>query len=417
MGIYELVALVVTLAAIFSYLNFRLFQLPTTIGVMIIAQLFSLVLVGIGLFQPSVLEGAKTLIETVEFDDAVLHGMLGALLFAGALHVNWCDLREQSGTVATLASFGVVISVLVVGVVFKFASGWLGFDVPWIVCFVFGALISPTDPIAVLGLLKQMRAPKWLETQIAGESLFNDGVGVVIFLGLSEVAFHGEDLSFNSLMILFVQEAIGGAIFGFVIGLFAFMMLRRVDNYQVEILISLAVAMGGYALATALHLSGPIAVVVAGLFLGNHGRQWAMSDESNEHLDSFWELIDEILNAILFLLLGLELLVVDFERAAIILGLVMIVGVLIGRWISVRTPLAILQRFYSYHPGTGRILIWGGLRGGISVALVLSLPNSEAEIRSLLLTVTYVIVTFSIIVQGLTISKLLTRLDLTLPEK
>ena len=412
MGIYELVAGIVTLAAVFSFINYRFFRLPTTIGVMIIAQVVSLGLLLVGYFQPAVLEFAKELMGRFDFDETLLQGMLGALLFAGALHVDWNDLKDQLGIVGVLASIGVIISMIIIAGLLKLGTMACGIELPWIVCFVFGALISPTDPIAVLSLLKQVGAPKWLETQIAGESLFNDGVGVVLFLGLVEVAFHGHPLTFGSLAILFAQEAIGGGLFGLLIGLVAFAMLRRVDNYQVEVLISLAVALGGYALAMALHISGPIAMVVAGLFLGNHGRAWAMSPKTNEHLDKFWELIDEILNAVLFVLLGLELLIVDFNRAALLLGLAMIVAVLIGRTISVHIPLWFVRRFGNYQTGTSKILIWGGLRGAISVALALSLPKAEDGVRELLLTITYVVVTFSIIVQGLTIGKLMSSTEL-----
>lgn len=413
MTVFQLSAIVLTLAALFSYINHRHIKLPTTIGVMLIAQVLSLLLLVAGAFVPQLSLTLREFVIDLHFDDALLEGMLGTLLFAGALHINLGDLRKQAWPVATFASVGILISTALIGSAFMLVCSLLSIPMTWIHALLFGALISPTDPIAVLGLLKKMKAPKWLETMIAGESLFNDGVGVVIFLALYEVAFEHHDFTTEFVLTLFVQEAIGGAIFGYVVGFAAYSLIKRVDNYQVEILLSLATAIGGYAAAMAMHLSGPIAMVVAGLLLGNKGRFLAMGDETISRLDHFWELIDEILNVVLFLLLGLELLILDFQRAYLVLGTAMIVGVLLGRLISIQTLLLILRRFRPYSRGTGRIMVWGGLRGGISVALALSIPSSAGEVRDVLLTATYLVVTFSIIVQGLTISRLLHRIELT----
>jgi len=337
-----------------------------------------------------------------------MQGMLSALLFAGALHVHLEELNKQKWVVAILASVGVLASTFMIGFASYEIFALLGLDIPLIYCLLFGSLISPTDPIAVMGILKTIGAPKSLETKIAGESLFNDGVAIVIFLVLLSFAGagHGDsDMNASGIALLFAQEALGGALFGFIIGYITYHMLSSIDNYQVEILLTLALVLGGYALASALHISGPIAVVVAGLLIGNKGRKFAMSDKTRLHLDNFWELIDEILNAILFVLIGLEVLLLSFEIQYLWAGLIMIPITLLARFISVGTPVAIMKLRKSFSPRIIRILTWGGLRGGISIALVLSLPASEH--REALLVITYIIVIFSIIVQGLTIEKLI----------
>lgn len=415
MDFFELIALLLTLSAVFSYLNYRFVKLPATIGVMVIALLFSLALIGLGYFVPSIELKAERIVESVDFDKTLMHGMLGFLLFAGALHINISDLREEKWVIASLASVGVLISTLLVAGLAWCVFKLLGIEVSPIYCLLFGALISPTDPIAVLAILKQAHAPKHLETKIAGESLFNDGVGVVIFLGILEIATgeHGFDLM--HLTTLFLQEAVGGAIVGFIFGYIAFLMLRTVDNYSVEILISLALAAGGYALAMSWHLSGPIAMVVAGLLIGNHGRTFAMSPKTCEHLDTFWELIDEILNAVLFVLIGLEVIVLTITGSLLAAGLLMIPCVLLARLIAVGVPIQLLRRLQEIHPRSTTILTWGGLRGGISVALALSIPatlhdGTPVHERETLLTVSYVIVVFSVTVQGMSIGRVVQSL-------
>ena len=354
---------------------------------------------------------AKKLLNGIDFNEALMQGMLSALLFAGALHVHLEELNKQKWVVAILASVGVISSTFMVGFASYAIFGFLGLNIPLIYCLLFGSLISPTDPIAVLGILKTVGAPKSLETKIAGESLFNDGVAVVVFLVLlsfvgAEHGSHGSGETLDALGIvkLFGQEAIGGTIFGFIIGYISFRMLASIDNYQVEVLITLALVLGGYALASALHVSGPIAIVVAGLIIGNKGRKYAMSDKTREHLDNFWELIDEILNAMLFVLIGLEVLVFTFDLQYLLAGLIMIPVVLLIRFISVGVPVSIMKLRQSFTPKIVRILTWGGLRGGISIALVLTLPAGEP--REALLVITYIIVVFSILVQGLTVGKL-----------
>lgn len=405
MELMHLAATLVVLCAVFSYLNYRYLGLPTTIGVMLIALLSSLVLLALGrmgLGFPHLLAQA---VGRIDFDATVMRGMLGFLLFAGALHVDLDRLTKQGRVVGSLATAGVVLATVLIGTGSWYLFTGLGLQVPLIYCFLFGALISPTDPIAVLGVLKQVDAPHSIETKIAGEALFNDGVGVVVFLALFEIVSGGHDVTATSVLLTFAQEAIGGVLFGLAIGYIAYRMLKSVDNYQVEVLITLALVMGGYALADWLHTSGPLAMVVAGLLIGNRGRSHAMSASTEQHIDTFWELIDEILNAALFVLIGLEILALTFRPEHLVAGLVAIPMVLLARLISVAVPVTILRRVRSFSPHAVKVLTWSGLRGGISVALALSLP-AGAE-RDLLVTATYAVVTFSILVQGVTIGPLL----------
>ncbi len=347
---------------------------------------------------------ATAVLEGIDFNKALMHGMLSFLLFSGALHVNLEDLARHKWIISILATFGVVMSTFIVG-----GSAWvvfliIGIKLPFIYCLLFGSLIAPTDPIAVIGILKKAGVPKSLETKITGESLFNDGVAVVVFLVIMGIIAGGHNVTIGHIMLLFIEEAIGGIFFGFAIGWLTYSMLKSVDNYQVEVLLTLALVMGGYALAHAIHVSGPIAMVVAGIFIGNKGRLFAMSDKTREHLDSFWELMDEILNAVLFLLIGLEVLVIATKGSYLIAGLTMIPVVLLARFISVGLPVTFMRRIRDFSPNAVKIMTWGGLRGGISVALALSIPSGLE--REALLTVTYIIVVFSILVQGLTIARL-----------
>jgi CPA1 family monovalent cation:H+ antiporter len=330
--------------------------------------------------------------------------MLSFLLFAGALHVNLADLAKQKWIICLLATVSVLGSTISIGFISRWVLGLLGTEMPLIDCLLFGALISPTDPIAVLGILKKVGVPESLETKITGESLFNDGVAIVVFLVFLEIATGTREITTASVLGLFAKEALGGVGFGLIIGWIAYWALKSIDNYQVEVLITLALVTGGFALADKLHLSGPIAIVVAGLLIGNHGRLLAMSDQVRDHLDNFWELVDEILNAVLFVLIGLEVLALTFSRDYFIAGVILIPLLLVTRFISVGGPVLIMRRFRKFSPKVVTILTWGGLRGGISVALALSLPPGKN--RELILAITYIIVVFSIIVQGLTIGKL-----------
>lgn len=405
MSLFQISSLLLCFAALFAYINHRFVRLPTTIGIMLLSLILSLTLILLGELGVGLEGYAVRIISGIDFNQALLHGMLSFLLFAGALHVNINDLREQKWVIGILATVSIVISTFIIGTATYYMLQWLGIPVAYTYCLVFGALISPTDPIAVLGILKVAGVPKSLETKIVGESLFNDGVGVVVFLILLGIATGGHEVTIPAVAGLFALELAGGLLLGFGLGLTGFLMLRGVDNYQVEALITLALVSGGYALAEALHVSAPIAIVVAGLFIGNQGRILAMSDKTRERLDDFWELIDEILNAVLFLLIGLEILILTFTKQFIMAGLLAIPVVLLARWVCVGVPVRIMRKFRTFSPYAVTVLTWGGLRGGISIALVLSIPPHPA--RDLLLVITYFLVIFSILVQGLTIRRVL----------
>ena len=404
MPLIHTLTILICLAALFSYVNHRLLKLPMTIGLMAVALVFSLILLALGKLGLGVEAEAQRFIGAIDFNEALMHGMLGFLLFAGALHVKLDELLDLKWVIGTLAVIGTILSSLLIGGLSYVVFALVGLPLPFLYCLLFGALISPTDPIAVMGVLKQARLPKALEMKIVGESLFNDGVGVVIFLVVLNLV-PKETVHVTDVLVLFAEEALGGAALGLALGYIAYRMLRSVDNYQVEILITLALVMGSFGLADLLHTSGPIAVVVAGLLIGNHGRQWAMSVTTREHLDNFWELLDELLNAVLFVLIGLEVLVLSFQQPYLTAGLVAIPLVLAARWITVVLQVKGFSFVREFNEKTIRILTWGGLRGGISVALALSLPPGSS--RDALVTITYAVVVFSILVQGLTINRVL----------
>lgn len=409
MGLFEIIAILLSLAAFFSFINYRFLHLPNTIGIMLTAMLFSLVLITVSWSYPGSKQWAVSVLTRIDFDETLLHGMLSFLLFAGALHVNINDLRQQYRIILGLATAGVIISTLIVSLLTWAVLNLIELNISVIYCLLFGALISPTDPVAVLGILKKADTPKSLEIKIVGESLFNDGVGVVVFLILLEAATGGQEMSFLKVFLLFIQEAVGGGLLGLGAGILAYKMLKQVDNHQVEILITLGLVTGGYALADALHFSAPIAIVVAGLLIGNHGRNFAMSEDTRQNLDTFWELADEVLNAVLFLLIGLEVMVLSYSWLSFAGGLISIVIVLSARLASVSVPVQILKRSRTFSPHAVKILTWCGLRGGISIALALSLPAGRE--RDIVLAITYGVVVFSILVQGLTISPFLKMLD------
>lgn len=407
MSFFEIIAVLITLSALFSYINFKLFKLPSTIGLMTIALVFSLGLNIAGTIWPEVISSANSFLERVDFNKTLLHGMLAFLLFAGALHVNINQLSKQKFVVAVLALLGTLVSTFIVGLLIYWLLHIFSIQLSFIYCLLFGALISPTDPIAVMSILKALDTPKDLEIKITGESLFNDGVGVVLFLGILEIASGTHEISVSHLLVLFVTEVIGGVFFGLVTGYITYRMLKSIDNYQVEILISLALVMGGYALGERIHISAPIAMVVAGLLIGNHGRAFAMSNKTREHLDTFWELIDEILNAVLFVLIGLEVLVLTINKHYLMAGVIAIPVVILARWISIAIPLTVMRLQQEFAPHSIKILTWGGLRGGISVALALSLSDIVGKTNEfafeVILMMTYMVVIFSILIQGLTI--------------
>ena len=394
------ICLVVT--ALLAYVNHRFVGLPTSIGVMTIALLLSLALIGLNQLGFNELHDYEvSLLASIDFSDVLMQGMLSMLLFAGALHVDLSELRAFRWQIGLLAVVGTVISTVIVGYAMWFFLPWLGLELPLIYCLIFGALISPTDPIAVMGILKSAGAPKSLELVISGESLFNDGVGVVVFSLLVGTLALGEAPTLGGASLLLLREAGGGLIFGLLLGYVTYRLLRSIDSYEEEILLSLAAVLGGYALAMHLHISGPLAVVVAGLFIGNHGRALAMSDTTRQHLDMFWELLDAMLNSVLFVLIGMEALIIPFSPNIFVASLGAIVITLLARLLAVGAPVGIFKNQFALPKGSWQVLTWGGLRGGISVALALSLPTGDE--RNLVLALTYAIVIFSILAQGLSI--------------
>jgi CPA1 family monovalent cation:H+ antiporter len=400
-------AAVITLAALFSWINHRYIRQPASIALLLFSLALSLGLVLLGKLGLDFRGHAKEGVAALELDRTLLDSMLSFLLFAGALHVDLGELARRKWAIGFLASVGVMISAAIAGGALYWIFRAVGHPVPLIWCLLFGALISPTDPIAILAFLKSAKAEKSLQIKMAGESLLNDGVGLVLYVLFLGIAVGGEKATLGNVALLFAREVLGGALFGLAIGWIAYRMLASIDNYKVEILLTLALVMGGYAAALALHVSGPIAIVVAGVLIGSHGRKYAMSRNSRERLDDFWELIDEILVAALFVLIGLELLRLKLEVTYAWAAALAIPATLAARLISVALARVVPALRADFPPRVIGILTWGGLRGGISVALALSLPSGPH--RDAIITVTYVVVLFSILVQGLTLSRLLRR--------
>ena len=400
---FDAAAALVVLAAVLGFANYRLIGLPHTIGLTIMGAVASLGVVGLDALVPGLGMGqaVRGFVAGLDFPDTLLNGMLSFLLFAGALHVDLGNLLRRKWAVALMSTVGVVISTLVIAAGFSLVTGWLGFPVPFAWCLVFGALISPTDPVAVMGILKTARVPPTLEAKVAGESLFNDGVGVVVFTILLAAAVGGTEFSLANAAELFLIEAGGGALLGLIVGWIAYRAMRSIDEHNLEVLITLALVMGGYALAHRLHVAGPVAMAVAGLIIGNHGTRFAMSERTRRHLTSFWSLVDEILNSVLFLLIGLEIVAIATDPGHLSVGLISIVLVLAARAIAVGVPFLLITPFAPFTRGSYPILVWGGLRGGISIALALTLPAGPDKVT--ILTATYVIVVFSVIVQGASI--------------
>jgi CPA1 family monovalent cation:H+ antiporter len=400
-------AILIVLAAVLGYINHRYLRMPQSVGLTVMGAVASLIVIGIDRLLPASNVGEQVLgfITGIDFQATLMDGMLSFLLFAGALHVDWGDMRRGRWPILVLSTIGVLMSTIIVGGGFYALTHAFGLDLPFVWCLVFGALISPTDPVAVMSVLKRATVDPTLQATVAGESLFNDGVGVVVFSIILATAVSGEPFSVTHGLELFLVEAVGGVALGLVVGWIAFRAMRSIDEYNVEVLISLAVVMGGYALAQQLHISGPVAMAVAGLLIGNAGVAQAMSDTTRDYLIKFWSLIDEILNAVLFLLIGLVVVTIPFDPRLIFVGLVSIPLVLLARAIAVMLPLTAMRPLLNLGPMAPPILIWGGLRGGISVALALSLPDGVS--RSVELTATYIVVLFAVIVQGGTIAKLI----------
>jgi CPA1 family monovalent cation:H+ antiporter len=399
----EVAAIFLVITALAAYLNHRFIGLPTTIGVMAISLFLSCVPLMLNLLGYGAARAyANEWLGAIDFSEVLLQGMLSLLLFAGALHVDLSELRSFRLQVIVFALFGTAASTGVIGAALFWVLPLLGLELPLGYCLAFGALISPTDPIAVMGIIKSARAPKSLEVVIAGESLFNDGVGVVLFTLVAGTAAGGVVPSMTQAGVLLLREAGGGIVFGLILGYVTFRLLKSIDSYQEEVLITVAAVLGGYALASHWHVSGPLAMVVAGLMIGNHGRALAMSDVTRAHLDMFWELLDAILNCVLFVLIGMEVMRVDFSLALLLPAVLAILITLAARVAVVTIPLTLFEKAFALPRGAWRVLSWGGLRGGISVALALSLPPGSA--REVVLVLTYSVVIFSVLVQGLTIA-------------
>jgi len=414
MSIFSIGAILVGLSALFGYINHRFLHLPHTIGLVVIALAASLSIIGFDLIEPSVQIGQRVtgVLRQIDFNETLMHGMLSFLLFAGAMHADFVALKARRLTIGVMAVIGTLISTFVVGAVMWFLLGLFDLELPFIWALVFGALISPTDPVAVLSLFKTVEVPDTLQAKMAGESLFNDGVGVVIFTVVVAIALadgeHGGNMGAVDIIELFVTEAVGGAVLGLAAGYIGYRAMYGIDEPSLEVLITLALVMVTYALALALHMSGPIAMVVAGLFIGNRGVKYAMSEQTRDYVLTFWTLIDEILNSVLFLLIGLEVLVVAESTGHLLVAFLAIPVTLFARTLSVTIPIAILSRWETFTRGAVPVLIWGGLRGGIAVALALSLPDNQY--KATILSITYGVVLFSIIVQGLTVKPLVKRM-------
>lgn len=405
MNIFTIITILIVLSALFSFINTKFLKLPFTIGLMIIAIAFTLVITILGKFNHFFIEEAELLIGSIDFETALLDVMLSFLLFAGALHTKLDSLKIMKAPIAVFATIGVILSTFLVGTMMFYIFQVFGHDINYIYCLLFGAVISPTDPIAVLGILKDANAPKKLEVKIVGESLFNDGVGVVVFLVIFKIAQKGIDaVDAGDVGLLFLEEIVGGIMLGLLTGWLTFRLMKLIDHYETEVMITLALVMGLSLLAHYLHVSGPLAVVIAGIFIGNKSPNIAWSETTHNYVDKFWELIDVLLNAILFVLIGLELLIITASGEFLSFGLIAIPVALLARYLSLAGPVAIFEKKLDFIPKTNLMMTWGGIRGGISIALALSIePQME---RELFLTVTYVIVVFSIIVQGLTIGPL-----------
>jgi CPA1 family monovalent cation:H+ antiporter len=409
MDLFHLFSILIVLSAGFAYINFRILKLPNAIGLMLSSLIFSLFILLSGYFFPSFKESISTKIEGIDFGNLLLESLLSFMLFAGAIHIKFQDLKKEKLSILLFSTISVLISTFIVGAATFYLLAFMGFTVSFIQALLFGALISPTDPIAVLSILKTAGVSKSLETKIAGESLFNDGVAVVVFITILKLAEPGADLNLSSILILFGQEAVGGLVLGVLIGFIGYKLIASIDNYQVEVLITLDIVMGGYTLAHYLHISGPLAMVAAGLITGNHSKSRGMSDVTAEYVDKFWELIDEILNAVLFVLIDLELLVIQINQKIIVAAVIILFITLITRYISVYIPSIAVRHKEKITQKTLLILTWGGLRGGISIAPALSIaPEFNKDIW---VTVTYVIVCFSILVQGMTIGKFAKRMQ------
>ena len=409
MSLFAVASVLIVISALFGYINVRFLKLPTTIGLMVITIVFTLLVLATSLFNDTLLEQEKLLIAQIDFETVLLDVMLSFLLFAGALHTNFQQLKVQRKPVIIFATFSTLISTLLVGLFSFYLLKIVNLEVDFIYCLLFGALISPTDPIAVLGILKQVGAPKKLETKIVGESLFNDGIGVVVFLTIYQIAKGGNTVTFGHVAEMFLVEVVGGIALGLLLGWITYRLLRSIDDYDVEVIITIAAVMGGTVLAQYFHLSAPLAMVTTGLIVGHDTvRESTMSEITEQYVDKFWELVDILLNTVLFVMIGMEILVLTYNNQYILAGLLCVPTLLFARYLSLMLPIKLYAKKLDFIPNTNLIMTWGGLRGGISIALALSLTQEMH--RDLFLVMTYIIVVFSIIGQGLTVGKLIKKL-------
>ena len=408
MDYFAIATVLIVLSAAFGYINVKFIKLPDTIGLMVITIFFTFAVFALSYFDDTLLQKEIELITQIDFETVLLDVMLSFLLFAGALHTNFQRLKKQRKPIMIFATLGTLVSTFLAGIFTFYLLKVLNFNVEFIYCLLFGALISPTDPIAVLGIMKKVGAPKNLETKIVGESLFNDGVGVVIFLTIYQIAKGESEISVGHIAELFLVEVVGGIVLGLVIGWLTYRLLKSIDDYDIEVIITLAAVMGGTVIAQQFHLSAPLAMVTAGLIVGtDRVRETSMSEITEQYVDKFWELIDILLNTILFVMIGMEILVLTFDGQYILAGFVIIPVLLIARYISLMLPIKLYAKKLDFVPNTNLIMTWGGLRGGISIALALSL--TQVMQRDLFLVITYIVVVFSIIVQGLTVGKLIKK--------
>lgn len=417
MELYYSFSVLIVLASLFAYINYRVLKLPSTIGIMVIAIIVSVILVASGdNFLPKTTNGLIKLVNSLDFTELLMGAMLNFLLFAGGIHVNIKDLKEQFGPVVIFSTVGVIISTFAVAFGTFYLLPLVGIQMPFIYCLVFGALISPTDPVAVLSILKQANVSKSLETKVAGESLFNDGMAVVVFTVVLQLAI-GKDIDLNveNIGLLLLREAGGGLLLGVLLGYSASRALRVVDDYIISVLITLSVVMGGYLIAREMHISAPLAMVAAGLFMGNFSESFKMKSETQDYLIKFWELIDEIMNAVLFLFIGFELLLIKDLNEYLVAGGICIMIVLLARWVAIFIPTKFIAFKYRFSPQTVKVLVWGGIRGGVSIALALSIPVNEYS--QIIISITYCVVVFSIVVQGLTIAKVANPKKIATEEK
>ncbi len=405
MSLYLVFTILVTVSALFAFVNNRYLKMPNIIGLFFLSTIVAIFIIISKYWFDIPFQGIKLLIASANLSDFIIDILLGFLLFAGALHTDWARLKKEIKSVSFFAIPGVLVGCFIIAGLFYLLCHALDFPINFLHCLIFGALICPTDPVAVIGILKKAGVPKRIETVIIGESLFNDGIGVVLFLALIHTANSAEGFSAATVGMLFLQEAVGGVVFGLVLGLLLHYLIKKIDHYESEVLLTLAFVMGGYSLAASLHISGPLAMVVMGLLVGNYKSDTSMSDATYEYMLKFWELIESVLNGILFTVVAFLLAIIDFSIQMVIVGVLTIVIILLARFVIVFVPKWMFPRLLRFTTQEAKLIVWGGLRGGLSIALVLSLPDSE--MKNMLLVVTYICVVFSILVQGLTVGKLM----------